>query len=206
MEVQPILRSHIVGAAAFQEAVFGVEVGLEGQGGFRFIIDVVHFAFHHLGQGLGDRHAVQVHAGRVGLHHGRTVVYVDDQPRQVVALAVHQAVGVVVFAAGDADAASHVAGHSQASLPEVLVDGLVLSEGKDAHGDASYLEVAFGDKFFLRGIDLYYFSFFRFAVQAGNGAREHPWVKTLERFFLARFQIYFIHGVNYEFSIFNSQL
>ena len=198
VEVQSILRGYVVGAASLQEAVFGVEVGLEGQGRFRFIIDVVHFAFHHLGQCFGYRHAVQVHAGRVGLHHGRASIHVDDEARQVVALAVHQAVGVVVFAAGYADAASHVARHGQASFPEVLVDGLVLSEGEHAHGNAPYLVVAFGDEFLFRRVDFHDLTFLGFAVDACDGAREHPGMKALERLFLARFQIYFIHVFKYQ--------
>ena len=198
VELQSILHSHVVGAASLQEAVFGVEVGLEGQGRFRFIIDVVHLAVHHLGQRFGYRHAVQVHAGRVGLHHGRASIHVDDEARQVVALAVHQSVGVVVGPSGHADAAAHVARHGQAPFPEVFVDGLVLSEGEHAHGDASYLVVAFGDEFFFRRVDFHDLTFLGFAVDACDGAREHPGMKALERLFLARFQIYFIHGFKYQ--------
>ena len=195
VEVQAVLRGHVVRAAAQQEAVFGEKVGLVGQGGFRFVVDVVYFSLHHLGQGVGYGHAVQVHPGGVGLHHGGAGIDVDDQAGQVVAFAVHQTVSIVVWTSDEADAAAHIQGDFQASVPKVAVDGFVLPEGEHAHGDAPNLEVAFGDEFFFCGVDFHHFAFFGLSVHAGDGAGEHPRVKALQGFLFSGFQVDFIHYI-----------
>ena len=146
---------------------------------------------HHFFEGFGHCHTVEVHAGRVCLHDGGMVVHVDNQSGQVITLAVYQTVGVVLRIAQHAQGTAEVFGHLQAAYPERVVDGF-LTEGQHTHGDAANLEMSAGNEFFLGGVDIYYFTFFRLSFHAGDGAGKDPGMKTLERFFLSGFEKYFL--------------
>lgn len=124
---------------------------------------------HHFFKGFGHCHTVKVHAGRVCLHHGGMVVHVDNQSGQVIALTVYQTVGIVLRIAQHAQGTAEVFGHLQAAYPERVVDGF-LTEGKHTHGDASNLEMSAGNEFFLGGVDIYYFTFFRLSFHTGDGS------------------------------------
>ena len=170
MEFQSVFCGDVVIAASVQESIFRIEVRLERQGGLRFIIDVVYLVSHHFTQGFGNGHAVQMHAGRVGLHHGRVRIDVYDQSRQVIAFPGYQAVGVVVRPSGNAYAAPHVVSNLQFVFPESGVDFLTLPEAEHAHGDAAYLPVSFGDEFAFGCIDIHHFSFLGLSFEAGDGS------------------------------------
>ena len=85
--------------------------------------------------------ATYVHAHAVGLHDSRSPVAVYNQPRQVVALAVNQPVGIVIGIVGYADGYAHLQGRLQPALPERGINGH-LSERQDAHCDGAYLVMA----------------------------------------------------------------
>ncbi len=179
VELQTVLHGYIVCAAAFQETVLRIEVGFEGKGRFRFVIDIVYLVAHHFGKGIGNGHAVEVHAGRMCLHHCSTGINVDNQPRQVVSLPVHQAIGVVCRVSGYADTAAHVVCYAEFTFPEVRIDFFFLTEGQYAYGDTANLKMPFGYEFLFGRVDFNNFPFFGLSVEMCDGAGKHPRVKTL---------------------------
>ena len=91
----------------------------------------------------------------------------------VIALAVYQTVGIILRIAQHAQGTAEVFGHPQAAYPERMVDGF-LTEGQHTHGDASNLEMSAGNEFFLGGVDIYYFTFFRLSFPRGRWRRKDP--------------------------------
>ena len=180
VEVQTIFGSYVVGASTFQETVLGIEVGLERQGIFRLVVNVVNLVTHHLGQRFGYGHALQVHTGRVGLHHGGAGIDVDDQSGQVVAFTMYQPVGVVIGALGNTDAAAHVVGGAQLAFPEFGINGFVGIKCQYAYGNAANLKMSFGYEFLFGSIDFHHFALFGLTVNVGNGSREYPGVKAFQ--------------------------
>ena len=192
MELQPVFHGHVLRTASLEEAVFGSQqIGLERQGGFRLVINVLDDIAHHLFEGIGHGHAVEVHAGRVCLHDGGMVVHVDDESGEVIAFPMHQTVRVVAGIANQAQGTAEVLGHLQTAHPVVMVDGF-LAERQHTYGDTAYLEMSAGNELFLGGIDIDHLTFFRLSFHAGNGTGKDPGVKTLERFFLPGFEKYFL--------------
>ena len=104
IELQSVLQSHVVVAAAIEETILKFHIG---QRGLAFVVDMLQPLSHHLHQLDGYLLATQVHTNAVGLHHGRLSVHVDDESGQVVALAVNQAVGVVRGRVGQPDGLAH---------------------------------------------------------------------------------------------------
>ena len=125
-----------------------------------------------------------MHADAVGLHDGGLAVAVDDEPGEVVALAVDKPVCIVVGIVGNADVEAHGQGGGEAFLPEFIVDGDV-AEGQHAHGDGSYLIMANGDEIATCGDDTHDVAFGDAVVDMLNGSGEHPGMEALEALFLA---------------------
>ena len=120
------------------------------------------------------------------LHHSRVAIDVDDESGQVVALTMHQTVGVVVIA-HHADALAYILGDGEFLLVEMLVN-LLMVEGQHPHHDAANLEVASGDILVLAGEHHHFLTLLRFLAHVVNGARENPRVETSQRLLFASFQ------------------
>lgn len=152
VEFQSVFEGDVFFGLSAEETIFLLEVGLEGEGGFALIIDVLDFVFAGFEQGVGNGFAVAVHTHAVSLDDGRLVENIDDEARELVALAVDKAVDAVeVGDLAQAEAGAEGEGLTQAPHPEVVVDRLV-DEGEHTNGDRTDLVVAFGDKLTF-GID-----------------------------------------------------
>ena len=79
------------------------------------------------------------------LHHGRVSINIDDESWDVVALAMHQTVCIVMRVVHDADAASHLEGRLESALPEHVVD-IDVAKREHSHGYRSYLIVSHSDE------------------------------------------------------------
>ena len=124
-----------------------------GQRCLRLIIDTlkredgIACLSEDLPQHFGDSLACLMHPEAVRLDYGRTVIDVDDEPRETISFAVHEAVGRIGTIAG-ADGANEVAREAQTkrSLQATLVEGTIndfLSiEAQQAHCDTSSSEVS----------------------------------------------------------------
>ena len=113
------------------------------------------------------------------LHHCGAGINVDNKPRQVVSLPVHQAIGVVCRVSGYADTAAHVVCYAEFAFPEVRIDFFFLTEGQYAYGDTANLKMPFGYEFLFGRLDFNNFPFFGLSVEMCDGAGKHPRVKTL---------------------------
>ena len=200
VEQQSVLHRGIVVRAAVDEVAQRAVVGKSGfigahlarQRGLALIVDVGDAAVHHLHQLAGDGIAADVHADAVGLHDGRLAIDVNDQSRQQVALAVHQAVGVVLRIVGQADGQPHLQGGSEATAPERLVDGFV-TKGEHPHGDGTHLIVTDSDEIAMTVDDTHHFAFADALVGLLDGPREHPGMEAEQTLLLASFKIDLSH-------------
>ncbi len=126
------------------------------------------------------------------LHHGRRTVYVDHQPGQRIALAVHQTVAVGRRIIRQRQRAPHVVSHGQAVAPPSPVD-LLAFERQHAHRDRAYLVMSAGNEIARFGIHVDHIALgypLVAALHALDGAREDPRVATQERLLLSPPKIY----------------
>ena len=105
IEHQSILYSRIIIRAAIEEAV--LHIIHERQRGLALVIHILNTGTHHTHQLLGYLHTTEVHADAMSLHDGSLTVNIDDKPRQMVALAVNETIGVVLRIIGDTDGLTH---------------------------------------------------------------------------------------------------
>ena len=168
MEFQPIFTGYVITASSFQESIFRKKIGFKRESGFRFIIDVFYFAFHNFRQSFGDGHAINVHTGRMCLHDSCFSIYINDQAGQIVTFTMYQTISVIGRIGSDTDTTTHVISYLQFAFPKIVIDRF-LFEGEYTYGNATYLEVSFGNEFFLGGIYFHNFTLFRLTVETGDG-------------------------------------
>ena len=123
MKQQPVLLGGILVTTSMYEAVLLSQVCLEGQRSLTFIVYVLDSVLHNLDKGCAHVHTAHVHANAMRLHYCRLAIAVDDKPRQVVTLAMHKAIGIVVIAVGNAEAAPYLQCRGKPRCPELMVDG-----------------------------------------------------------------------------------
>ena len=195
MEQQPVLLGGVLIATSIDEAVLLPQVSLEGKRGLTLIINVLYPALHNLDKGRTNLHAADVHAYAMGLHDGSFAIAVDDQSRQVVALAMHKAIGVVVVAVGNAEAAPYLQSRGKPRLPKLMVDGDVAErQYPDRYG--AYLVMAYGQERAVRSQHPYDVALGYSFITTQYGTREYPRMEPPERLLLASFQIYVsVHGL-----------
>ena len=182
-----------------QIAVDGPQPGVERHGLRTLVVDRFEPVAQYRVQGGGDVETGAVHARRVALHHGRAAVEVDDEPRQRVALAVHEPEAGGVAVVREAERAPHVPCGGDAALPPSRLYGLV-AEGQHTHGDRADLIVPAGDEVARVGVDVDHGTFadLRFVLGGDvvDGPREDPRMAAQERLFLTFAQVYLrCHGV-----------
>ncbi len=107
MKFQAILHGRVILRMAVEEPVFLTEVGFEGQRRLALVIDILYATAHHLKQGLTNFIAADVHTHAMCLNDGRFAIAVDNETRQVIALTVNEAVGVVEGIVGNTDGLAH---------------------------------------------------------------------------------------------------
>ena len=126
-----------------------------------------------------------MHADRVGLHHGSVAENVDNQAGKSISLAVYETIDAVCIGIDvELQGFSHTIGFAQASYPKMMVDWLI-TEGKNAHGDGTYLVMATSYENPVAVYDVNHLSFLRkwFAIQrAAQGTGENPGVESFEAF------------------------
>ena len=124
------------------------------------------------------------------LHDRRLAIAVDDQPRQEVALAVHQTVGVVARHVSQTYGNAHLQSRPQPTLPEGFAHLLVV-ERKHTHGNGAHLIVTNGNEIAADGQHAHHFALADALIHMMNRTRENPRMKALETFLLTLLQIYF---------------
>ncbi len=145
MELQSVLHSHIIGITTQDEAILLTQVCLVWQGGLTLIVDVLQLFAHHLLQGLGYLHTADVHTHAVSLHDGSSTIAVDNESWQVISLAMHQSIGIVVRIVGDTHSQSHpIADSSRAHQNSSSISTSL--ERKHTHGDRTDLIMSYGDE------------------------------------------------------------
>ena len=184
MELQSVLHSHIISIATQDEAILLAQVCLVWQGGLALVVDVLQLVAHHLLQRLGNLHTAYMHTHTVSLHHGSRTIAVDNETRQVISLAMHQSIGVVVWISGDTYRQTHLVSRLQSGAPEFVVD-IHIAEREHSHGDGTDLIVTDGDEVASRSENPYGFTFLYIIVHALDSAGEYPWMESLERFFFS---------------------
>ena len=129
-----------------------------------------------------------MHSRGVGLHHRRVAVDVDNQAREEVPLAMHEAEAIVVVAL-QVEGASEPHGVGEASGEEVVREGFgVKLEHTD--GDAPYLIVSYADYTAVVGHHCDTVALLDAVADTLHGAGEYPGVEPLERFLFTLFQFY----------------
>ncbi len=124
-----------------------------------------------------------MHTHGVSLHHGRRSVDVNNKSGEEIPFAVHQAVGVVLRSV-EVKHFAQAQGVGEAFAEELLIY-LAPAEVKNPHGNGTALEVACADKSAVVSHNAHHVAF---RWLRGQRAREHPGVKTVERFLFATFK------------------
>ena len=189
-ELQTILRSDIVVAAANEESIHVVG-SHERQRRLALVVDMRQSVLHYHCKRTGYLLAHQMHTNAMGLHDGCLAIDIDNQSRQVVALAVHQAVGVVLRVVGNADGTTHLKGRTKARLEEDIVNGHIV-EGQYPDGDGALLIVAYGDEIARNGHYTNYFTLFYPLVHRLDGTGENPRMEPSEALFLTLAESYLL--------------
>ena len=122
----------------------------------------------------------------MSLHDSSIAIAVDDKTWEVVALAMHQTIGVVVRIIGYTNILTHLQGYGETFVPETLVDSLI-SKGEDANGYGTYLEMSTTNKSTIVRYHINNVALTNAFIHALYGTREHPWMKTHDTFFFAFF-------------------
>ena len=172
-------------------------LGLVAQGRLALVVDVADVGPRHADEVLGQSLADVVDAGRVGLHHGGAVVDVDDEAGQAVALAMHEAEGIII-GSDEAQGAADVVGRLQPAQEEAVVE-LRLVEREDTHGDRANLILTQGQKLAVARHHAHPVALLGIAVVDYNlldGPREDPGVEPPERLLLVRLELYGNHTLS----------
>lgn len=82
------------------------------------------------------------------LHHRCLTIDIDDQTGKMVALPMHQTVGVVLRIVGNTDGKAHLQCRLQTGIPERTVD-LHIGEGQDTDGNRALLVMTHSDEIAL---------------------------------------------------------
>ena len=118
-----------------------------------------------------------MNADAMRLHDGCGPIDIDDESGDVVALSMHEAIGVVGGIIDNADGASHVECRLQLAIPEGIVD-LDIVERQHSDADAANLVVSESDKLprCVNNPDNLTFSYV--GGETGYCAGEDPWMET----------------------------
>ena len=139
-EFQTILYGYGVVRMSVKEHIFLYDVGLKGQSGLALVIHILYTVAHDLDQFTRYGLSLHVHAYRVCLHNGSIAVAVDYQAWEIVALAMHKTVGVVIRVVGNAYVLAHLECYGESFVPKSAIDSLI-SESEYSNRYGTYLEV-----------------------------------------------------------------
>ena len=142
VEFESVFKGDSFGFVANKVAVDRFNGSFERHCAFGFVVYVVD-SRDDFDEEFGDDVFGIVHTYGVGLNDGSVAIDVDDKTREVVAFAMHEAVGVGGVGIGKAERKAHVVGSFESFVPERAVDRAV-GEREYAHHDATYLVVADG--------------------------------------------------------------
>ena len=117
----------------------------------------------------------------MGLQHADTVVIVDDQAGQPVALAVDETVarGACTVPAVQADGAPDLKGPAEHYLVEIRCQG-GLVEAEDTDSDGTYLIMPAAEEASVRGMDRHDVALGGMSGHLRNGTGKHPRMETQE--------------------------
>ena len=109
MELESVFESDGFGFIANEVAIDWFYWSLEWHSAFGFVIDVVD-SRDDFDKEFGNDVFGIVHTDRVGLNDGCVAIDVDDEAREIVALAMHEAVGIGGVGIGKTEREAHVVG------------------------------------------------------------------------------------------------
>ena len=193
MEGHAVLAHSHLAERAIQQTIDGDVSGDFREGGGALVIDGAEAVAEDIPQRLREGVAQEAHAVGVELHDHVAVVPIDDQPGQVVALAVHQAEGGGVGAVEQAELPTEVDGLLEFGLPEGGVR-FHLSEREDLDTGGTVVIVTSGEVVSVVIIDLHAVAVGEGVVFFGDGAGEDPRMEALQRLFLASLEDDAFHG------------
>ena len=191
MEFQSVFESYIVLATANDKTVFLSEVGLIGKGCLTLVINILHPITHHLNKLLSNALALEMYAHAMSLHNGGRTIDVDDESRNIIALAMHETICVVGWIIDNTDGAAHKKCRLQLGIPKGIVDGDIV-EREDSHCNGTYLIMTHGNEIASGGHDSYHLALVNIFWLMLDGAGKHPRMESLQTFLLAFLQIYLL--------------
>ena len=89
MEKQIVLFTDIIVAATINKAVFLSKFSFKGQRGITFIVNMLNSRPHHLDKRMANSHLRHVHSYTMCLHYSCFSITINNQSRQIIALAVY---------------------------------------------------------------------------------------------------------------------
>ena len=104
----------------------------------------------------------------MSLHHSRLTININYQAGQVIAFTMHQAISIGLRITNQSQSLTYLPCTRQFTYPKSTVNRF-LYKRKYPYCNASNLEMSASDKFLLRCIYIYYFSFFRFILYPSYG-------------------------------------
>jgi hypothetical protein len=109
------------------------------------------------------------------------------QTGQVITLAMHKTVYVMILAVNKTQRAAQLKSHIQTPEPEIIVYGF-MPEREYAHGYAAHLDMSHGYPFAVVGIDIHHIALIGSSLYGGYRTREYPGMETQQRFLLTSLQ------------------
>ena len=126
------------------------------------------------------------------LHHSRLSVEVYYKAGQIIAFAMNQAEGCILWIIRKSDGFANIYGGLYATDPEVAVNGLIL-EGKHTNGNAPYLPMSYGYERAVEGKHSHEVALLHFAIYVVDCAREDPRMVASQTLVLSFIQIQVLH-------------
>ena len=122
----------------------------------------------------------------MGLHDSRLAIHIDHQPRQLVALAMHQAERVILAGSHQPEGLPQAEGTADASFPPGAVS-FAIAEREDAHRDAAHLVVPRAQETAFVAEHPHPVALDWLPVHAPYRPGKHPRMETEQAFFFFRF-------------------
>ena len=92
VEFQSILYGDVFGTSPVEEAVLWLHIWKRG---LTFIEDILYALPHHVHQLSCNLLPAQMHSYAMSLHNSSLPIYINNKPRQMVTLTMHQSIGII---------------------------------------------------------------------------------------------------------------
>ena len=119
-----------------------------------------------------------MHAYAVSLHNSRRTIAVNYQAWEVVTFAMNQSIRIIIRIICHTNAFSHGQSRLHTLLPKTVVNSNIVKT-QHPYSDSSQLIMSYRNTISISRYHPYSVTFSDTFVHVMNGARKHPWVKTL---------------------------